>query len=699
MRLTYDRAASALPLAVGYLLLACLYTWQAGGRKTPTIFSDELQFAQLSRSIADTGSPARRGEAFGFETLYTYVQAPVWWIDDTVDAYGLAKTIGVLIMTSVLFPAYVLARTVVSKPWALFAALAAGAIPALSYAAFLVPEPLAYPYATLALWLVARALADLRRGTFLWALAACLVAPLVRGQLAVLLPAFGLGLGTLAWQSERAREARRSWSRWDWAGVVVLGIGAAVAISAFLGHQSESWYRTTSFYKGRMLEYGLWAVGALGIGIGVLPLVAGLVALATRPLDERRLRAFVITSISAIACVGFYTAVKAAYISTELATRVEERNLIYLAPILFIGTALVLERARAQLWAIPAAGLFALYLVLTTPYELESYPYGDAPALSMLALGNRELAMDEAAVERTLVLVVLVGIALLVARTIVRGSRLPLAIGAVAAAATFAWTLTAEIYAARGFNTQAQQLHTNLPKPLDWVDEATGGEPSMYFGQAIDDANGIYLLEFWNRTVKKVWSLDGSAPGPGPTLSPDLASPDGTLKPSPSVNWVVGENDVRLAGEKVGEPRGSLQLYRTDGTLRLESAVGGILGDGWMSSSASFTQYAAPEGGSRGFVKVFLSRSGWCGTDVPGKVTVTVGSVIVSKNQPALGDVRTAREGVLHACAGLPFLIPVTVPFRVEVTIEPTFSPAKLDPRSSDLRELGAQPSFVFIPL
>lgn len=695
-RFSYERLSSALPLAVGYLVLCSLYSWQASKRDTPTIFTDELQFAQVSRSIADTGRPAWRGESYGFDTLYTVLQAPVWWLGDTADAYGLAKTLGVLLMTAAVFPAYLLARLVVSRPWALFAALAAGAIPAYSYAPFLMEEPLAYPYATLTLWLIARALADLRRGTILPALAACLVAPLVRGQLTVLIPTLALGLAALFWQSARFRERRRGWSAWDWTGVIVLGVGFAVTVSAWLGHQSESWYRATGFYKGRMLEYGLWAVGALGIGIGILPLVGGLAALALRGNGDRAERAFVITSASAIASFGFYTAVKAAYISTEFATRVEERNLIYLAPLLFIGTAILLERPRARLWAVGAAGLLALYLVLTTPYELESYPYGDAPALSMLALGNREFALDAAGVERVLVAALLIGVALIVARTIVRGGRLPLALAGVTAAAVLAWTLTAEIYAARGFDAQASQLFANLPQPADWVDEATGGEPAMYFGQAIDDPNGIYLLEFWNRNVEKVWSLDGSARPP--TLSPDLASADGTLAPSPDVDWVVGENDVRLAGEKIGEPRGSLQLYRIDGPLRLESSVGGILGDGWMGSTASFNQYAPVNGVDRGFVKVFLSRSGWCGPDVPGNVTVKVGSVAVTENQPALEQVRATRKDVLHACSAVAFVIPVTVPFRVEVTIEPTFSPAKLDERSSDQRELGAQPAFEFQP-
>ena len=694
-RFSYERLSSAIPLAAGYLVLCSLYSWQASKRATPTIFTDELQFAQVSRSIADTGRPAWRGQSYGFDTLYTVLQAPVWWLGDTADAYGLAKTLGVLLMTAAVFPAYLLARMVASRPWALFAALAAGAIPGLAYAPFLMEEPLAYPYATLALWLIARALADPRRGTLLAALAVCLVAPLVRGQLAVLVPTLALALAALGWQSARARELRRGWNGWDWAGVVALGVGLALAASAFLGHQSESWYRATGFYKGRMLEYGLWAFGALGIGIGILPLVGGLAAFALRGKGDRTERAFVITSASAIASFGLYTAVKAAYISTEFATRVEERNLIYLAPLLFIGTALVLERPRARLWAVGAAGLLALYLVLTTPYELESYPYGDAPSLSMLALGNREFALDTGGVERVLVVALLVGVALLVARTIVRGRRLPLAIAGVTAAAVFAWTMTAEIYAARGFDAQASQLFSYLPQPADWVDEATGGEGAMYFGQQIDDPNGIYLMEFWNRTVEKVWSLDGSARPP--TLSPDLASADGTLTPSPEVGWVVAENDVRLAGEKVGEPRGSLQLYRIDGPLRLESSVGGILGDGWMSSTASFNQYAPVAGVERGLVKVFLHNT-WCGTDVPGDVTVKVGSVVVSRNQPAIGQVLATRKAVLHACNGLTFVIPVKVPFRVEVTIEPTFSPAKLDPRSSDARELSARPTFEFLP-
>ena len=57
-------------------------------------------------------------------------------------------------MTATVFPAYGLARMVVPKWYALAAAGASVAVPALAYSPILVEEPLAYPVST------TRALAD-----------------------------------------------------------------------------------------------------------------------------------------------------------------------------------------------------------------------------------------------------------------------------------------------------------------------------------------------------------------------------------------------------------------------------------------------------------------------------------------------------------------------------------------------------------
>ena len=526
-----ERALDALPLVLAYVLLCCLYAWQASRRDSPTIFTDELEFAQISRSIAETGEAARRGVPYGFQTLYSFLVAPAWWIDDTASAYEAAKFIGVLVMTATIFPAYALARTIVSKPWALGAAVAAAAIPALSYAPFLVEEPLAYPVATTALWLIARALARPTVWTIATAGLVCLLAVLVRAQLAILIPVFALALAAAGWEHPAFRRRRARWSRGDWAGVVLLAIGAALALSAFLGHHSEEWYRATGFYKDRMFDYGLRALGALVIGIGVLPFVAGLTAVLTRGRDpDRNVRAFVLTSLAAFFTFGLYTAIKAAYISTEFGTVTVERNLIYVAPLLFAATALVLERPGRRFVALAGVAVVALYLLLTTPLELDKYPYYDAPGLAIAALPNRVWRWDGERIEQALVVVLLLSVALLVARGVVRGRRaaqLAAAIGVL----VIGWNVTAQVYAAEGHNDFARRLYANAPQPVDWLDRATGGEPALYLGEAVDDANGIHLLEFWNRSLKQVWSLDGSAPGPGPTLSPISATPTAASRP------------------------------------------------------------------------------------------------------------------------------------------------------------------------
>ena len=159
---------------------------------SPSIFSDEIEFTQISRGIAETGMPSRLGEPSGFGSLYTYLVAPAWWLDPT-DAWEAAKLIGALVMTAAIFPAYGLARFVVSRPWAIAAAIGAVAAPPLAYAPYLLEEPLAYPFSTTALWAITAAIARPTWRRLALAGALCLVAPFVRGELAVLLAVYGAG--------------------------------------------------------------------------------------------------------------------------------------------------------------------------------------------------------------------------------------------------------------------------------------------------------------------------------------------------------------------------------------------------------------------------------------------------------------------------------------------------------------------------
>ena len=684
-------------LAAAYLCLASLFAWQASQRVSPSIFSDEIEFTQISRGIAETGMPSRLGEPSSFGSLYTYLVAPAWWLDPA-SAWEAAKLIGVLVMAAAIFPAYGLARLVVSRGWAVAAATGAVAAPPLAYGPYLLEEPLAYPYSTAALWATAVAVARPSRGRIALAAALALVAPFVRGELAVVLAVFAAGMAVLLWRTERFIRWRATWTTWDWVGAVVLTTGAALAVSAAAGHRSDAWYTATGFEKHRTFDHGVWALGAMTIGLAVLPVVATVAAFASR-----RIRAtpegLAFVTVGIAACVGFtaYAAVKGAFLSTRFAELIVERNVIYLVPVVVAATAAVLARPLASVPALLAGFLVALFLVVGAELRLDQYPYFEAPSLAIAALANRNFSWDAGDVERALIVAAVVSAALLVARSLVRSRTAGLALAVVAACCVTSWALTTEIYAARGLNLFAERLDQSTPKPRNWVDQATGGEPTLFLGQQLGkDTNPIWLLEFWNYAIDRIWSLDGTAPLP--TLSPNLGAPDGRLDPDPDVEWVVVGNGVEVVGERVGAPRNGMTLLKAAQPVRLRSAQNGVFPDGWMGEHASFSQYAPEHGTSRGFAKIVLSRQGACGGGIPtADVTVRIGPVAVVDKQPGFERVDETFHRKLEPCGLTQIVTRATVPYHVELDVSPTFVPDEVS-GGGDRRELGAQVGFDFLP-
>ncbi len=593
-------------------------------------------------------------------------------------------------MTATVFPAYGLARMVVPKWYALVAASAAVAVPALAYSPILVEEPLAYPLSTLALWLIVR---TLERPTW-WRVAAaagiCVVAAATRTQLAILLAVLVLGLLWLVWESAPAQQWRTRWTRWDWVGAVTLTIGVAFALAAAMGHASTAWRNTMLLYKDRIVEHTAWAIGALAIGLGVLPVVAGVSALA-RPKGEARdprIRAFVVTSVAALVVFLTYAGVKGAYISTVFGTYVVERNLIYLCPILFSATALAFARGVGRGWAIAGAGIFTLIVVVSTPLNLDKFPYYEAHGLSIAAFANREFSWSERTIETVLVVACIVAVAVVLAlRLIPRRSPAFAAVVGVTTAVVVGWGLTGQVYAAKGERDFSERIDRNLPKPYDWVDEATGGESVVVIGQQISDPTNIWLTEFFNPSVQKMWSLDGTAIDVGgPILTPDLNAVDGTLAPAPGTKYALAVNGVTLQAPVVAR-RKDATLYRIDGRpLQLQDALVGRETDGWMIGSsddpvahAAYTRYDVSND-EPGLAVVRLTRIGWCpkpGLRQTGKATVKIGPVgIGSDKQPRIERVTETRTFDVPDCKGNgTTLSPPNVPWRMEITVAPTFSP------------------------
>ncbi len=438
-----------------------------------------------------------------------------------------------------------------------------------------------------------------------------------------------------------------------------------------------------------MVDLGLRAGLSFTIGMGILPILGGFASLR---LTERRgdpaYRAFAAYAAATILCVSLYTAVKAAYLSTVFATLWEERNLIYLAPIMLVGTALVFESKKLDWRFVGGAAALVLVMVLFKDFQL-GYPYFEAPGFGIAALANRELHWD--AGDLRLGSVVALGVSLLLIALRRRRWVAP-----SVAVLVLAWMMTSEITTTVGVDHFANRFRDHLAKPLTWVDRDTNGKPVTYLGQEIKDPNGPWLTEFWNRSIKHVDSLDGSAPGPGPTGTPVVETPTGTLSGYADVPYVLADNGVVLQAPIVqSQNQGTLRLYRkpVGRPWRLLDALQQVYSDGWCPEWCSYTYFKPNE---RGTLVIHLGRTGFVSaTAPPGRVRISVGTVRISDGQtPVLKYVY--RRSVVIVPNGGEKTVAVRVartPVRVELRIKGTFRAS-----TSDARNLGAQVGFTFVP-
>ena len=160
-------------------------------------------------------------------------------------------------------------------------------------------------------------------------------------------------------------------------------------------------------------------------------------------------------------------------------------------------------------------------------------------------------------------------------------------------------------------------------------------------------------------------------------------------------------NGVRLQAPIVARKKNAV-LYRIDGKpLKLQEALVGRQTDGWMVGTsddpvarASYTRYDV-SADNPGLAFVQLTRIGWCpkpGLRQTGKVTVRIGPVGIGPDkQPRIERVTETRHFNVPDCkANADTLTPPNVPWRMEITVAPTFVPKEIDPSSSEARRLGA---------
>jgi hypothetical protein len=407
---------------------------------------------------------------------------------------------------------------------------------------------------------------------------------------------------------------------------------------------------------------------------------------------------------------------KAAWLSAVFATRVEERNLIYIAPLLFVGTALVFSRRRISYVGLALAGAYTLYLVAYALYHVTQYPYqmgvqlySDALGFAILQQGNRFLSWTPGFARWLLVGIFFGGMLVLLAPRLLRGrGRLVSVVLGVAAAAIVGWNVTGELAAATATKSIARAQATTLGRPFQWVDDATHLKPTLYMGEAEVDQNPEWLLEFWNRSITRVSSLDGSVLGPGPSGSPNVKL-DGTLywqndpnAPTPQYVYAVEDQPcIDFAGRTVKTHRyrggGRLQtwkLVRLATPNRLRSTCNGIYADGWTGTDgSSYFRFRS----TAGWLRVVYSRTDWGYKSGPTPVRIALHRVVTRDQEPALGPtVKTLRTSVDSTRTKVAWLRVPAGTFAVHVAVARKVIPANWDPSSGDRRELGVELTYRF---
>jgi len=705
-------ARRAVFVLAGLVVLAvAVRVFLAWRIETPWIMVDEVIYSDLAKSFADTGEFLIRGIPYGtISIVYPALIAPAWLTHSMDATYGIAKTLNAVIMSLAAVPVYFWARRLVSPPLSLLAAVLTLLLPAFVYAGTLMTENAFLPAFVLAAFATALAL---ERPT-LWAqgfaLCACALATGVRLQGVVLFAVIALATGVKVLLDIRAGAGRPATLVRAYApmlgtltaltlGYVAVKLAQGASLSSGLGAYAVVTDRSYSLGEGA--RWALHHAAELSLAVGVVPLaaLAVLAGLAlVRGLPGPAERAFVAVSASALVLVVIQVGVYA----SRFSLRIEERNMIGLEPLLLIALVVWLGRGLPRprvITAVAAAGSAALLMIIPLNSLINQAILSDTFAFAPLVRLKELLSGD---VDELRWIVVFGGfdaaLAFLFLPRRIAVILLPLFVAAYFAFVTNVVQGQVADYSSR--------VRGNVPGHASWIDERIGSDAdaAYLFGAASpefsNEAAVLWQLEFWNRSVDGIYDLGLANPaGPEDRASIDPAT-GRVVSSSPELaqaRYVIADRALALAARPL-QTVGGVVLYAVRPPLRATSALEGVAPDSWMGSEAGYDRYVT-RGGRPGTLTVSVSRDAWGGTDKPARVVIEVGPLEPGPDGlPRIARVTARQTWTVHSLTSRTFYLPTpTPPFRAEIEIAPTFSPA--DYGRPDTRQLGAQVAFQFAPI
>lgn len=585
--------ARRLGLAVAGLVVLSIVGRVVLGRGIPTpwIAPDEMIYGLLGRTLYSSGRLAIENAHSDFYSL-TYpalIGGPLAWLSPD-RGYELAKALGVVCMSLAAVPAYLWARTVVSTRAAVVVAALTLALPAFAYSGLLMTETLFYPLLVLVCWTAARTLVAPGRRNQLLLVALVALAVLTRLQAAVLVLVFPTAV---LLSGVRLRAAPRRFAL-VWAGFG-LGVAAWLIWRLASGGGTLGAYSVAAsggYHPFSAVRFVFYHLGDLVLLTGFFPAWAA----ALLWFERRRLSAGARATLAVATALSGWLVLEVGVFASRYVGHLAERDLIAVAPPLFLCLAIWLEvgaprtfRRTLSVTAITLVALLAwpLRTLLTRAALPDAAGLIPVYRLAGATLSRQHLVLEGAAVLAAVVLVV-------------APRRVLAAVPVVLVVLLGAGSVVAENYAA----SQARvQRSTMLGPQRDWIDRSARGPVILLYGDQLQWP-AVWESLFWNRKVVGVFPLPGAQLiGPAPGGYAGLAN-DGTVliagRPPPQrfvvaqVGLLVNGTPVADAGSGVGGVVAPWRLWRLDAPLRLLGTSSGFQANGDIYKSAAVHAFSCP---------------------------------------------------------------------------------------------------------
>jgi hypothetical protein len=586
-------------LAALVLLSTAFRAWAAVEVPVPWIAPDEMVYGMLGRSLWLHGSLSILGGPTPYYSLLTPLldgfPLAAWGLGT---GYDVLQGLQAFVMSLAAVPVYLWARTLVSRWSALAAAALTVATPVLAYSGLLMTEVLFYPLLAAAAWAGAEAIARPTRRNQILLLVAFVAVCATRIQAIVLVPA----LVTAALLDARIAH---SWGRLRRhlpvaAGFAVLVVGWA-AWRLASGKAALGGYdvvASTSYSVGSAAKFVLYHGASLLILCGLFPATAvalKLVEALRRGEDDERVRAYLVVASS----LALWLVAEVGVFASRYSDRIVERNLIGLAPVLFIGLVLWLERGPDGGYIERAiVGALAVVVLVLLPVGTYVNIFGTHDAMSLIPLYQLSTETSVSTMKSVYPAVVplLALVFVLVPRRRLRWLPVALVVVLVASSVLVSRFVVDQ--------ARAQQV-AFLGGDPSWADDE-GAERVAYLYDGEPSWPGVWETVFWNTAIDRVYDLGAqSVPGPLPQERVSVR-PDGTLvTASPGHHkprFAVASNWIELAGrraggiEQVGLTQRGLVLWKLRGRLRMRSQISGLQLNGDISGQAVLVAYGCRTG-------------------------------------------------------------------------------------------------------